>query len=309
MLALTKREQLAIARATDVQIAHALLHGGGWLAKAPAGEVQAVAAIVSSGLPMSIVAWRAILAPLGLSATLHSVFCHSAPQVSFTDLRGGKRTCELGDLLIVVDHKAAAGQDRMALLVQAKIMHGGVIRISPPGSTNLDWRQLDLYTRWPDFAFASPGYQPNRTYDLHDVAASYRASYSGRYGGIELNTPVRFDNFHPSTLMPSPGIGSYGQALSGMLVGRRGRRAVCGGTDDWSMLVDELLTVTFAKSTPASMGSHSRGLTSFSVSAGATGLITQGSAATPPLDAAGEEWLQGPISVCHLTIEDGDRPT
>jgi hypothetical protein len=248
--------------------------------KAPSDEPSAVAAVTWVAMPDVVALWRPVLRPLGFQISLHSVFCHGSPQVSFVDSSGNTQRCELADLLIVVDETASgAVRDRRAVFVQAKIFSaGGVISI-----TAATRDQLELYEYWHSFSFVSGPYSP-MSRDFTASAQPGLSSESGRYGGIDLPpTGPLWEQIVPSS---SPSMRRGGgieltEFVAGMVVGDAsiGREAIASGTDNWSMTVDEILSVTAAQSVTltailGSGGTNPRGVT--------TTALVGGPPPTPP---------------------------
>jgi hypothetical protein len=255
-------------------VAAALRNGNPPTVAAPSNEPTAVAAITWVAVPDIVTQWRPILRPLGFQVALHSVFCHQSPQVSFVDQNGKRQQCELADLLIVVDETASGAiRDRRAVFVQAKkFSASGVISISAASRD-----QLELYEFWPSFSFVSGPYSPV----ARDFAASGQpgsSSESGRYSGIDFPpTAPLWEHIVPSTnpaMQRGNGI-ELAEFMAGMVVGDAaiGREAKASGSDDWSMTVDEILSITAAQSVmlAASLGPgvpHPRGVTSVARRAG-----------------------------------------
>jgi hypothetical protein len=248
-------------------IATALQNGRPPAVAKPCNEPTAVAAVTWVGLPDVVAQWRPVLRRLGFTLSLHSVFCHQSPQVSFNDKNNAPQLCELADLLIVVDEKVSGTiRDRRAVFVQAKMFSGGKISI-----TALSRDQLELYETWPLLTFVSGPYQKIAR-DFTATGQPGSSSESGRYGGIDLpqNAPL-WENIVPSTT-PAMRRGNgmeLARFVAGMVVGDAavGRAAKAGGSDDWSMTVDEILSITAGQSVwlAASIGkgvSRPRGETS-----------------------------------------------
>src|SRR5690349_11491931 len=122
MLPLSKSDIASMTKTADAAVANALSgKTTGWLTSAPTTEPNAVAAIVSVGLPDAASGWSGVLKPMGYSVNVIGVFCHQTPMASFTDSSGNPQTRELADLLVVIDEKVSGSiQDRRAVLVQAK---------------------------------------------------------------------------------------------------------------------------------------------------------------------------------------------
>lgn len=233
-----------LAGAADAALAPVLLNGAAAFGQnPPTGEVGFVAAVVLGGVPAIANAWRPILRPAGYQLRISGVFCHQSPQATFTDNNGVRKSCELADLLVVVDDLTGSGSGRRwATLVQAKMA-------SPGGGKTLtqtmDLRQLDLFTRWP--AFTLPlGYQPY----LRDFSTCRHAGMPfdcGRYGLIDTRFNPEWRQQVPARSMPAGGhrFGSFLAQMVGQGQTGFGREAT-GNADDWSRTVDELMTVTYA---------------------------------------------------------------
>jgi hypothetical protein len=100
-------------------------------------------------LPHVDAIWRSTLDPVGVQMTLQGIVCHGHPWIRY---RGAASRCELGDFLLVHEHKPDTGPlERRAVIVQAKIFHRSGVRAK-------NSIQLDLYRRWPRFTYESwPG--------------------------------------------------------------------------------------------------------------------------------------------------------
>jgi hypothetical protein len=306
----TRISTSALEIAASPAITSALMHGSTGVA-APTNEPTAVAALTWAGTPAIAAAWSPILRPLGLAVTMQGVFCHGSPQVSFSDSSGVIRTCELADLLLVVDDcTSGAIQDRRAVLVQAKLFSASRA-ISTAGTAA---HQLDLYMRWPSFQFTSGAYgaAPRE----FSAAGPGSVGESGRYGGIDLRPrPVVWEHLIPASAMAF-GLGTQlSHFLSEMVAGSSafGREAIVGGADDWSSTVDELLSVTAAQSVTltASLGSGGSRSRGESATASMIGQIPQlrpiaspGIAGLPPGGiGVRETGPDGGISVVRVAIE------
>jgi hypothetical protein len=111
-------------------------------ARTRGGEVARVRSLFANGLaPLRL--FLASAYPGRVS--LNGVFCHGKPIVDFTHPDAPKTPagCELGDLLIVVNHVFGDGsQAGRSLLLQAKLPQGDV-----------PTRQELLYRDWPPFSY------------------------------------------------------------------------------------------------------------------------------------------------------------
>ena len=230
----------SLAMTADAAIDAALLSGAPGQ-KTPTSEVGFVAAIVLGAVPDIATAWHPILHPHGYSALLTGVFCHQTPQASFTDSSGNPQTCELADLMIVVDDiTSGAAKRRWAALIQAKMAkaNGGKTL-----SKIKDLAQLDLMTRFPPFRLL-PGYAPG----FRDFATCLYLGTTadcGWYGLISKRPSREWHQQVPAKSMPAGGrkLGSFiAKMVEAGQVGF-GREAT-GVSDDWSRTVNELLMVT-----------------------------------------------------------------
>jgi hypothetical protein len=182
------------------------------------------------------------LKPLGYRVSITGVFCHASPQVRFTDSGGTTRTCELADLLVVIDDKSSSSPDRRAGLVQAKLCSTtGAISTSGTAA-----HQLDLYRNWPTFVFTSSAYPATaRTFSSSPLGM---VGDSGRYGGIDLVASPREWKQIPAAPSMTMGAGlDLSDYLAGAATGSDGRAALIGRGDDWSDTVEDLLTVTMTQ--------------------------------------------------------------
>ncbi len=232
----------SLSAAADKAINNVLLVGAPGQST-PKTEVDFVAAVVIGGVPDIAAAWRPVLHPHGYSVRMSGVFCHQSPKATFSDIHGTSVSCELADLLVVVeDNTGGKVGRRWAALVQAKIASsGGGKTLSSSG----DLRQLDLFTRWPAFTLPS-GYLPG----ARDFSTcSYRGTKldCGRYGLIEKHPSPDWRQQSPNASMPAGG-DELGTFLAHMVeTGQVGYgREATGLTDDWSQTVDELMTRTYA---------------------------------------------------------------
>jgi hypothetical protein len=209
----------------------------------PTGEVGFVAAAVLGGVPAIAGAWRPILGPAGYKLRVNGVFCHQTPQATFSDTSGVSRTCELADLLVVIDDLTGGSQNRRwATLIQAKMA------ASSGGKTitqAMDLRQLDLYTRWPSFTLPA-GYHPAPR-DFSTCSYAGLAFDCGRYGLIDGQPNPLWHQQSPALAMPAGGL-ELGAFLAHMVeAGQTGfGREATGTSDDWSRTVEELMTVAYA---------------------------------------------------------------
>jgi len=258
MLSLGMMTVAQLAAAADRAVSDAL-DGTvtGWKATAPLNEPDAVAAMVSAGLPAAAVAWRALLKPLGYQVAMIGIFTHQTPKVSYV---GGATSCELADLLVVIDEISGGATDRRALLIQAKIAHHPTLTLHKPN----DLVQFGLLDTWPDFQFIHQPY-PTNMRQIGAPGAPGLVGDSADYGLIDLlPSGVAWRQVDPANPMtPAAGV-SFGELLADMAVGAAGRAAIRGGSDDWSDTVEELLRTTYFALAGGGFGGHPRGVTTFS---------------------------------------------
>ena len=233
----------SLAQAADTAIDHVLRTGAPGQ-NTPTGEVGFVAAVVLGGVHDIASAWQPLLQPHGLSVKMSGVFCHQTPKATFTDNHGSVVSCELADLLVVVDDNTSgtAGR-RWAVLIHAKMAAaGGGHTLTQPG----DLRQLDLMARWPSFTLPrnyAPGGRDFATCTHHGTAID-----CGRYGLVDGQPCPDWHQQAPATKMP-PGGDRLGSFLAHMVeTGQVGYgREATGLGDDWSRTVEELMTQTYSQ--------------------------------------------------------------
>lgn len=277
----------------------------------PKGEVSAVKALTLAGFDGIAAAWAPILKACGYRIELRAVFCHSRPHVTFAPVPHPKypggatpRRCELADLLIVMDHidRRRKVNDRRAVLVQAKMLKGGAVKLS-----GKEWVQHELLAWRPPFTFVDCRYD-SRSRDLDKAPCVGQCVCTTEYGGIDLtSSPPRWQS--ELTCKAAPWVHSP-ISLAGYLarmatgVASCSRRAVKGGVDDWSFTVDELLRETASLPITKRSGLR-RGNNNF------VGLISNtslhaGDGGTAESDDTTSEWSEGPISTAHMTMILGD---
>jgi hypothetical protein len=299
--------------AANAVIEDVLLHGSQGMRTVPRTEVGLVAAVVLGGVNRIAAAWAPVLSRSNMSLNLIGVFCHAAPLVRFQPTVGNMQTCELADLLLVVDFTHSGGITRIATLVQAK-MAAKARRVSLTGPSST--RQLGLYQAWPQFSFVDSVYGADRY-----LLATKAGAQSGTFGVIDRHfrktraAPPIWTQ-HPAVPTPSdvtnePMLGtSIAEMVGG---GTRGRRAWPGGRDDWSKVIDLLLRVTYGKAFRhrPTLGptSYPRGITAIAcllatVNSAAAPNRRSGGAWRPPFD--GFDFVDSPdpggISMIHARI-------
>jgi len=307
---LSNSDIASLASVADRGLEACLMKAGSGRPKLP--EVPAVEAVVRVGMRMVACKWRRVGHVSKAGLALQTVFTHAAPKVRFSRPGGGVGTCELADLLVVIDDPSAAIPEdrRRAVLVQAKLH-------APPGQLRLNPHnervQFELLSAWPDFTFQAGFYRPHAR-DLKLGPSD--PAWSGEYGGIEQPPPGTWTQYHVrnaafKTNPPVTGAVTLGGLLSGMLAGRGGygRAAVPLGRDPWSETADQLLDVTFMRPLRASQPRSRRGRNSclafmnFDNEVDGRALFTGDASAVPPSEAfAEEEWPDGAISVVRFTV-------
>lgn len=283
------------------------------------GEVATVADLVVNGTPAVETSWQSILAPQH-SVTFHAVFCHGSPYVDFT-YGGSFQTCELADLLLVMDYLDSTGWTRQAALIQAKMTKSGLIAISGFGPGT----QLDLYQNWPSFTFQPAAYSRHPR-DFGTTISP--VTDTGRYGGIDLTLNAE-EWRQVDPLLQTPFVNSAGMLLGEFLArladGQNGVGATAShvvgkpssNLDDWSFTVAELLHVTGQLSHvaitraggPGTVRGQSRSINTPAQlgQAGTTGGTTRIAFSTsgfrvPPDGGGGRPWSSG-ISYIHGIVE------
>lgn len=299
----------------DAAIIKVLTHGGARTSK-PSGEVSAVRTLTLDGFYEIGAAWSPILKAHGLRIDLRAVFCHSRPHVTFPQVPHPNyakspvvRRCELADLLIVIDHVDPFQKidDRRAVLVQAKMLKGGVL--APSGT---EWIQHELLGWLPAFTFVDSGYDP-RSRDLNGTPLIGSPDHTAEYGGIDLKaSPPVWRHWLTETTAPwFKAEVPLAQYLAGMATGNVNfsREAVRGGTDDWSFTVDELLRVTAARPITKKSAVF-RGNDKVVGFIADTSSLPNGGIGGGDGYIEGEvpEWPEGLISTVHVTMRSIDDP-
>jgi hypothetical protein len=303
-------------------IENRLRHGSSNIKSSPRTEVGFVAAVTLGAVDGIANSWKSLLAIAGYSLRISGVFCHSAPMVRFG--QPASTTCELADLLIVVDSLRSGGAVRTASLIQAK-MASKAQRVELKGASSI--RQLRLYQSWPRFTFVDPGYGRDG-YDLRPR----HGEDAGMFGIIDRhfkNSPSSPPHWTQHSALPTPAVvraePTLGEFMAEMAVANRanfGRRAHAGGSDDWSKVVDLLLTHTYAKTFrhkpvlgDATPRRGSTGYAYFLTALSRPCAIVAASGPSPPYDGIDivEEDNPRGISVVHFALaeaaEHGSRET
>lgn len=162
----------------------------------PPDEIDHIYSMTTVGMSELGALWAPILNSKGLSLRVTGVFCHQTPKAHYVHPRDGKKSPELGDLLIVHEHKntcldGTTEITRRAVLVQAKMVDNGV-----PGGGTVDQYQEYLYEHWPDFKLKGRGSGVGR---FLSGQRNLRPGIDvGRYGLIEKGQR----NGHKAILFP-----------------------------------------------------------------------------------------------------------
>lgn len=227
----------------DAAIGQSLSRGAPFSVSAPRTEPGLVAAVAIHAVPKMARDWRVLAAPHGLRIELSCVFTHKSPEVRFNSPIKTNGTCELADLLLVVDD--CRRKTRRAVLIQAKMAsQRGNVSIS--GLQNR--LQLDLFQNWHPFSFKEPIYKLSGI----DFNSNGSAAGMGLYGIIDRhwNRPPRTPSWKQLDPMAVPGATQNAPTLAefivAMLYGRAGRDATLGAQPtDFAKTVHALMTMTF----------------------------------------------------------------
>lgn len=234
----------SLSSAADAAISSVLSHGVPGQISPPSSEVGFVAAVVLGGVWELAQAWKPLLAPLNLSVNISGVFCHQSPKATFLDAQGMSASCELADLLVVVeDYTGVSPYRRWATLIQAKMANAaGGQSLSKSG----DLRQLHLMSNWPQFTLPYPYWPGPRDFSTCTQPGSL--SNCGRYGLITGQPNPTWHQHIPAAVMSGGGV-SLGAFLAGMVETGQTRfgREATGVVDDWSRTIEELMCHTYAQ--------------------------------------------------------------
>lgn len=254
MLTLDPANALALEATANALIVNALTHGAPGFPSPLCGEVKAAHATVIVGASQVAAAWSPILAPFDFEVRSTAVLIHKSPMVNFIDAVTGKQEQrELADTLVVIDMlDGGKVADRRAALTQAKLAtRTGHISLGSGDSSGK--AQRNLYLHWPKFTLQK-GYSRHAR-DLNDINCLGLAADGCRFGGIDLHGSRRdWMQIPTAQRMNARRKPSLGTSLMGMACGSSGRPAVAHGTDPWSELIDELMTVTFGLTYPDKRG-------------------------------------------------------
>jgi hypothetical protein len=117
------------------------------MSKGNTWEIDALVGLFRVGLPALDIALQNWLP--GIDVRIGGVFCHGRPKVTIDKGKHKGKSCEIGDLLLVVRYMNGPVVTHQALLLQTKI--GTTPQY--PGVKDSAYKQLVLYTMWPEFTF------------------------------------------------------------------------------------------------------------------------------------------------------------
>lgn len=176
--------------------------------------------------------------------SVNAVFCHGHPRAHFQDLSGHAQSCEAGDLLVAVHHRAGPfSLRRSALLLQLKMLH----------KDSFVTTQIDLYHRWPRFEFRYGG----KIADHQVMGGEHRGAQFAFIDRSSGDIAIAQGPNKPRW-MPSRGGVVWDELLAAELLlmmtspATGGRDFVDIGHNDpsgWSPVVWDLLRTTFSAST------------------------------------------------------------
>ncbi|KDB08026.1 hypothetical protein LIG30_2825 [Burkholderia sp. lig30] len=227
-------ESLYSGANSSIWRSHARAHD---LAKKAAREEDFVATLVTDGVPLLEERWRKVLGGKGIDVQVAGVFCHGHPQVEF-DYPNGR--VELADLLVVHRHSEGRSDATRAMLIQAKMSVDGTHKLDPKDP------QLTLYTTWPNFEFVTGGLKTG----LRQINEKGKGSrYSLVLAREAYPEDIEWADQCPWSGTPAAvnltASRSLSKCLGDMLLGKDGRLVHFGSsTDQWSMMIKELLEVT-----------------------------------------------------------------
>lgn len=165
-------------------------------------------------------------------------FIHQSPKATFHGKYQDPATCEVGDLLAIC-HDVVDGDDRYnAALIQWKILHQGVEKI-----TGKALNQLDLYEHWPQFTLNSCGCQFNIMPKTVTPGAQYGLIIPGSTASLFCSIPsqeLRAEN--------SP---SFARFIINLMKWQTGRpfefNTINNSADEWSELIEHLIRMSLTK--------------------------------------------------------------
>lgn len=196
-------------------------------------EPSHIASFVVFGVKALAGAWSPILAQAGIDVRIAGVFCHQSPKVEMqasTNQPVPSGECELGDLLVVHEHESRGATKRRAILLQAK-MSGDT---GPAKNVCQEY----LFEHWPDFKITQPAVFDRRYRNVR------HNTDGGKYALIE-EMPWGKSPWDVQAGNRTGPVEPFAETLVRLLdydgKADRGRPADVAD-DDWSDLVDDLLT-------------------------------------------------------------------
>lgn len=208
-----------------------------WRRTKSPSEPAFISALVTNGTPTLGAIWSPILASAGIQCKISSVFVHQSPKVDLST----SGNCELGDLLLVHEHRT--WDDRVftrALLLQAKVHQAQSARLTLSSRI-----QAELYDSWPLFTYATPAYlrtECRNSYPKHPhPGAQYliiKPANRRRLDGGMYVAPASLTITIAETR-------TLASVLVDLLLGRDGRvvSRPRGSSISWSQIVHDLLFV------------------------------------------------------------------
>ena len=297
-------------------------------------EIDHLYAMITVGVREIGVNWSPILRKKGISLRVTGVFCHQTPKAHYLHPTDGPKSPELGDLLLVHEHKTAlpTGQtkiSRRAVFIQAKMVDQGV-----PGSGKVDQYQEYLYEHWPDFELKGKG--PGKVGFLSGQRNFRPSPDAGCYGLIERDPHAhpmpQFVPFccgfpwiysAPQRPIRSAGGEDAGAFIANMLYDT-GRLRGCVApipsaplslmttpNNHFDVTVEELLALTAKKTLRFKNKSYIKGLRGYSVLAcfqqvyGGVGLLPDTGTRFRPSDVESDGKEVPPKDLSELDFDDG----
>ncbi len=243
-----------------------------------AGEVDHVYALMRVGTNRLGHYWTQILQRQNIALRVTGVFCHQTPKAHFSYPSEGRRSCELGDLLIVHQHRSViakkAFEVRQAFFIQAKMGYNGQCK-------TIDKYQEYLYENWPQFELKGRGVGRKK---FEKGGRDFRYGNSGGYGLIESSLSTNVDllplyfNMFPWTISGSrrPVVAAGGEDAGSFITNmlftspyKRGRFALIPGrplslstgspNNHFDVTVEELLSITAERTLPRNINRYRAG--------------------------------------------------
>lgn len=207
------------------------------LSKGPTREEDHVATLITDGIPFFASRWAPLLQTKGIALRVSGVFCHGHPQVTFGN---PSNRVELADLLVVHQHTVRRRSSARAMLLQAKVS------ADTTHTLPLNDAQLRLFSQWPTFEFVTGGLSPGPR-NLNEKGRGSR--YALVLDRCAFPEEVDWADQCPWAASAARRLLtaeiSLARLLGDMLLGKEGRIFQLGKTtNDWSRMIQELLTIT-----------------------------------------------------------------